>query len=119
MDGRGSRAIEPGCSIDAGINDTFARATNELMHNLSVLSQLQARRHFFKECGVGVGKIALASLLCSGRETRAAQGGQESPSLERHHKAKTKSVIHLFMSGGPSQLDLFDYKPALTKHDGK
>src|SRR5262245_40549233 len=67
------------------------------------------RRHFFRTCGVGVGKIALGSLLA-----RAAESVR-SP----HYAAKAKRVIHLFMAGAPSQLDLFDHKPALAKLEGK
>ena len=80
------------------------------------------RRHFFRECGVGVGKIALASLLAD-----SAAHAQRSPSSRIgdlttprfHYPPKAKRVIHLFMAGAPSQLDLFDYKPELTKYEGK
>src|SRR5205814_1756172 len=84
------------------------------------------RRHFFRDCGVGVGKIALASLLTQAFSVRA-----EEPSLalragmnplapkKPHFPAKAKAVIHLFMAGAPSQLDLFDYKPTLAKYEGK
>lgn len=82
-----------------------------------------ARRHFFRECGVGVGKIALASLLTEAFSARARAGGQEAknPLAPRkpHFQAKAKRVIHLFMAGAPSQLDLFDYKPDLVKYEGK
>ena len=72
------------------------------------------RRHFFKDCGVGVGKIALASLLA--RETQAATApGLLSP----HFQPRAKSVIFLFMAGAPSQLDLFDPKPKLAELEGK
>ena len=71
------------------------------------------RRHFFSECGVGLGKIALASLLTGG-----AARAQERPQ-QPHFKAKAKAVIHLFMSGAPSHLDLFDYKPKLKELEGK
>src|SRR5688500_3724869 len=72
------------------------------------------RRHFLGECGVGLGKIALASLLTEG----AARAAQERPQ-QPHFKAKAKAVIHLFMSGAPSHLDLFDYKPKLKELEGK
>ncbi len=82
-----------------------------------------ARRHFFKQCGYGVGKIALASLLSGGLEgkTRAAESQAGNPLAARppHYAPKAKSVIHLFMAGAPSQLDLFDYKPKLTEFEGK
>jgi uncharacterized protein (DUF1501 family) len=80
------------------------------------------RRHFFRECGVGVGKIALASLLAD----RLLAGGVSSvtsanPLAPRppHFAPRAKRVIHLFMAGAPSQLDLFDYKPALAKLEGQ
>src|SRR5438034_2584680 len=68
------------------------------------------RRHFFHDCGVGVGKVALASLL-----TGAATAAVRQP----HFAPKAKRVIHLFMAGAPSHLDLFDPKPELSKHEGK
>jgi len=73
------------------------------------------RRHFFKDCGIGVGKIALASLLCQG-----TSWAQTNPMAVKapHFAPKAKRVIHLFMAGAPSQLDLFDHKPILTKYDG-
>src|SRR5579871_252637 len=87
-----------------------------------------ARRHFFRECGVGIGKIALASLLTDAFASRAAsaQGsGAGGPGVNPlapkppHYAPKAKRVIHLFMAGAPSQLDLFDYKPELAKLEGK
>ena len=67
------------------------------------------RRHFFGECGYGVGKLALAGLL-----TDAFARGRPT-----HFAPKAKRVIHLFMAGAPSQLELFDYKPLLKKLEGK
>jgi len=87
--------------------------------------QSQTRRHFFQGCALGVGKIALASLLggrsASGDEPPAAPAKAPNPFAVKapHFKAKAKRVIYLFMAGAPSQLDLFDYKPALQKFDGK
>ncbi len=87
------------------------------------------RRHFFRDCGVGVGKIALASLLAS--ETTGARAGDGAggsiPAADRdpmaprppHFAPKATRVIFLFMAGAPSQLDLFDRKPELTKYDGR
>jgi len=81
------------------------------------------RRHFFRECGVGVGKIALASLLTEPFVSRACAGlaGESNPLASKapHFAAKAKHVIHLFMAGAPSHLDLFDYKPQLVKYAGK
>jgi uncharacterized protein (DUF1501 family) len=81
------------------------------------------RRHFFGDCAVGVGKIALASLLTGalGARRASAEPAPEVPLAARptHFPAKAKAVIHLFMAGAPSHLDLFDYKPALAKYEGK
>jgi hypothetical protein len=73
------------------------------------------RRHFFKQCGVGLGAAALASLLGEGR---AAATDPLAPK-PGHFPAKARSVIYLFMAGGPSQLELFDYKPKLSQLHGK
>jgi uncharacterized protein (DUF1501 family) len=72
-----------------------------------------SRRWFLKECGVGLGAIALGQLL--GREAAAADPlHPKTP----HFPPRAKSVIFLFMGGGPSHLELFDNKPALTRLDG-
>lgn len=80
-----------------------------------------ARRHFFQDCGVGVGKIALASLLAGGaRSASAAPVAAEPLAVQPpHFTPKAKAVIHLFMTGAPSHLDLFDYKPKLKEFAGK
>jgi hypothetical protein len=82
---------------------------------------LQTRRHFFRECGVGLGTIALASLLNEGQ----ARAGDAAPLAnplapkQGHFPARAKNVIFLFMAGGPSQLELFDYKPKLQSLHGQ
>ncbi len=70
------------------------------------------RRHFFSECGVGLGKIALATMLAGARPATA------SLLPPPHFRARAKHIIYLFMAGAPSQIDLFDPKPTLTKYDG-
>lgn len=79
-----------------------------------------ARRHFFRDCGIGLGKVALGSLLTNGaaREARARESDPLAP-RKPHFSGKAKAVIHLFMAGAPSQLDLFDYKPKLSEFEGK
>jgi hypothetical protein len=81
------------------------------------------RRHFFSECRVGVGKIALATLLGESlsRSAHAATAEPFNPLAPKkpHFAPKAKRVIQLFMAGAPSQLDLFDYKPALARLEGK
>lgn len=73
-----------------------------------------ARRWFLQECGVGLGAIALADLL--GTENAAA--ADPLTPRQPHSSARAKNVIHLFMGGGPSHLELFDNKPMLEKFDG-
>ncbi len=91
------------------------------METSRAVQQRITRRHFFNDCGVGVGKIALASLLAGEMASglQAAPGPNPVASRPTHFPGKAKAVIHLFMAGAPSQLDLFDYKPALVKHDGQ
>lgn len=76
-----------------------------------------ARRHFLRDCGVGLGKIALGSLLVANPQM-ATPANPFTPK-KPHFPGKAKAVIHLFMAGAPSQLDLFDRKPALQKYTGK
>ena len=77
-------------------------------HNVSF-----TRRDFLSRSGGGLGTLALASLL---QKEGLLAGGQ---STTKRQPGKAKSVIWLFMNGGPSGIDLFDQKPALTKWDGK
>lgn len=72
---------------------------------------VRSRREFFQQAGSGLGSIALASML-----NGEAQG---ATAKLPHHKPKAKSVIWLFMEGGPSHIDLFDPKPKLNELDGK
>lgn len=76
------------------------------------------RRHFFQECGVGVGKIALASLL-AGEASASSRLVNPLAAKPSHFAPRVKSVIFLFMAGAPSQLDLFDNKPKLAELEGK
>jgi uncharacterized protein (DUF1501 family) len=78
------------------------------------------RRQLFRECGYGVGKIALASLL-TGACARGQQATPHNPLAARppHFAGKAKAVIHLFMAGAPSQLELFDRKRELTRLEGR
>ncbi len=77
-----------------------------MTYDLAGTTDLQSRRRFLLNSGMGLGTAAFASLLT--REGTAAQAGL-------HHPAKAKRVIFLFMAGAPSQIDLFDYKPDLHK----
>ena len=79
------------------------------------------RRHFFQTCGYGVGKIALASLLTGAQASPPTGNVQANPLAPRspHFAPKARAVIHLFMAGAPSQLELFDYKPRLQQLEGQ
>ena len=76
-----------------------------------------ARRQFFGDCGVGIGKIALGGLLAG--EVTASEPNDPLALKSPHFRPKVKSVIHLFMAGAPSQLELFDDKPTLARLEGK
>jgi hypothetical protein len=77
------------------------------------------RRHFFARCPIGLGAIGLSTLL--GREAAAVRPAVADPLAPRppHFPARAKSVIFLFMAGGPSQLDMFEHKPDLDRLDGE
>ena len=84
---------------------------------LTPASLSMTRRYFFGRTATGIGTAALASLLNSGlqqnsvgAETQTRPGVLQAP----HHAPTAKRVIYLFMSGAPSQMDLFDYKPTLV-----
>src|SRR5215212_4386049 len=75
------------------------------------------RRHFFKQSGFGIGGAALSALL----DDRLFASQADGPFVQRapHFAPKAKHIIYLFMAGAPTQLDLFDHKPALQKYDGQ
>jgi uncharacterized protein (DUF1501 family) len=81
------------------------------------------RRWFFRECGVGLGGMALATLL--GERSAAASSSSAAATVNPlapkpgHFAARAKHVIFLFQAGAPSHLELFDYKPELAKWNGK
>jgi hypothetical protein len=79
------------------------------------------RRHFFGRCALGLGGIALASVMNErlfGAEAPSALPNPMAPK-QPHFAPKAKNIIYLFMAGGPSQLELFDYKPRLLELNGK
>src|SRR5205823_14767227 len=83
------------------------------MTNFSPLS----RRELLQRVGAGMGMLGLASVLAEDAvaETAANPLAPKVP----HFAPRAKHVIHLFMNGGPSQVDTFDPKPALDKHHGQ
>ncbi len=79
----------------------------------------RTRRHFLRDCSLG-----LAGMWLGAQRTSAASVLEKDPAhpwqpAQPHFAAKAKRVIYLHMAGSPSQLELFDYKPELTKLDGK
>src|SRR5579862_7062435 len=84
-------------------------------HNEKLLDV--TRRQFLQNCSVGLGGMALSSVL------GGAAGAQESDNplspRQPHFKARARNVIYLHMAGSPPHLDLLDYKPELVKHDSQ
>ena len=78
----------------------------------------RTRRQLFQDCGIGIGKIALSSLLANQAFATDKVNG-ETGTTGLHHPARAKRVIYLFMAGAPSQLDLFDHKPKLKQLEGR
>ena len=89
-------------------------------------NRLCSRRHFLQASRFGLGTLALATLLKQdgllGAPVKPALGADAQFDLlpkAQHFPGKAKAMISLFMMGGPSQMDLFDPKPMLTKYDGQ
>ncbi len=82
------------------------------------------RRQMLERMGMGLGSLALGGLMSQearGAASASAAINETSPFAPKrpHFEPKAKRVIHFFMNGGPSQVDTFDPKPLLTRHDGK
>jgi len=87
----------------------------------------KTRRHFLKNCALGLGGLALGSLIGSCNNQNSNSIGNDllfdpnnplAPKIP-HYAAKAKAVIYIHLAGAPSQLELFDYKPELEKLDGQ
>jgi len=87
------------------------------------LERLQhlTRRHFLKESQVGLGAIALSTLLAGETSGGSIEANVADPLAPKapHFAPRAKQVIYLHLTGSPPHLDLFDYKPDLVKHDGQ
>ena len=82
----------------------------------------QTRKHFFGNCGIGLGSLALNQLLGTYSEAKhIPKIDPSNPMASRKAplEAKVKNVIYLFMAGAPSHLELFDHKPKLNELDGQ
>ena len=78
---------------------------------------LPARRNFLQQAGLGFGSVALASLL-QNEKTGASEIAEPLSLRPPHFPGQVKSIIWLFMTGAPSQVDTWDYKPELQKRHG-
>ncbi|MCG8305806.1 MAG: DUF1501 domain-containing protein [Cytophagales bacterium] len=87
--------------------------------------EAQTRRHFIKNCTLGLGGLALSSLIsacdrgASGNLRLSGPGGGPMAPKPPHFPGKVKHVIYIHLAGAPSQLELFEYKPDLVKLNGK
>jgi hypothetical protein len=101
-------------------------------HQPNIADRFLTRRELLSRCGMGMGALAFGSLLgqtglleaaeaASTARAGSASAATRNPLLPRppHFQGKVKRIIHLFMNGGPSQVDTFDPKPALQKYAGK
>ena len=75
---------------------------------------MMTRQQLFGRAALGIGTAALGQLLSA-----QAEGARAGVLSKPHHAPKAKRVIYLFMSGGPSHLDLWDYKPNLQEQFNK
>src|SRR4051812_41068571 len=98
----------------------------DLRRHFAAPPAYSSRRDFLKRSGSGFGLLALLGLLeQEGLLAAPAEpGGKTLPARPLaarpgHRPSRVKSVIWLFMNGGPSQVDTWDYRPALEKHDGQ
>lgn len=85
-------------------------------------AQALTRRYFFGRTSLGLGTAAMASLFqseLSAATARLENQGVRAQLKQFHHPPKAKRIVYLFMSGGPSQMDLFDYKPRLNQDNGQ
>src|SRR5678816_880275 len=105
--------------------------TKKDLHNQKLIEEANhahlhywTRRHFLKESAMGLGALALGSLIGSCGSNSASKNVADVTNLNPlapklpPFAGKARSVIYLHMAGAPSQLELFDYKPALMKLDG-
>jgi hypothetical protein len=82
-----------------------------------------SRRELLAQCGMGFGLVGLTTVLADAGELLTAASASSAPSplapKQPHFPARAKQVVHLFMNGGPSQVDTFDPKPLLAELHGK
>jgi len=82
-------------------------------------ARLRTRRHFLRDCNLGLGSLALSSIMgrTSAANVPSSEVANPLATKEPHFQPKAKNVIYLHMAGSPPQHELFDYKPLLIKHN--
>lgn len=92
-------------------------------HRLNIRDAFLTRREFLGRCGMGLGGLALGSILQEAARAGTNAGAESSirPLAPRppHFRGRAKRVVHFFLNGGPSHVDTFDPKPALDRYNGK
>jgi hypothetical protein len=89
-------------------------------HSPRIEDRFLTRRQMLQRCGMGMGALALGGLLSNSGYAQADAGSLNPLAVKNpHFPARAKRVIHLFMNGGPSQVDTFDPKPLLEKYAGQ
>ena len=89
--------------------------------SMSAAVRVVNRREMLCQCGMGMGAVGLATLLSGVEAASGSEVATGNPLAPRTPPlpARARHVIHLFMNGGPSQVDTFDPKPLLARYDGK
>src|SRR5258706_2364749 len=101
---------------------TWSDAARQMKHRMNLNPAYPSRRSFLQRTGCGFGITALSALLADQRLLAAPSSSSPLNPLSPktpHFAARAKSVIWLFMNGGQSQVDTWDYKPGLVKADGQ
>src|SRR5262249_11482528 len=94
------------------------RPREHSMNDSMQFAAATTRRHFLKQCPLGLGAIALASMMNGDGRAAPAKDDPLAP-RQPHFPGKAKHVIFLHMAGSPPHLDMFDYKPELSKRSGQ
>jgi len=99
----------------------MGRHQEHALHASSIMFSPLTRRDVLRQAGLGFGSLALAG-VCQDAGLLAASSNSSMTNLQPrngHLPGRARAVIQLFQNGGPSQMDIFDEKPELTKHNGK
>ena len=115
---------QPGCDFDTPFRSpvsspAYEKPDSSCLNHMSFMEHNPvARREFLSRCGMGMGSIGL-TMANAGASSTGFQFTSPQAPKQPHFAPRAKRVIHLFMNGGPSQVDSFDPKPALDRYAGK